>query len=1241
MSGINTHPQFSGTAGVPSSYSKTLADNAQSTAVTVGPGGALVTLGRDQLASAPPGGITDPGQGPNTRTTNSPGLNIPDWSMLTPTGVQLATVLLTFIIESSPQTQDTSTPLSDAESELAFIREAAQELEGEEEDFGAEETSEPEGEGVSTEEPAEPERGGVSIQKTAEPKEGGGGVGIQETTEPKGGGGGVSIQEPAEPKGGGGGVGMQEPAKPKEGGGGIEETAEPKGAPTPQGSITPKGDLGTQKGAIVGKGVPQETGEKPVSPPESRPLSDVEVFTAWINTLTEIVSTPLPTVSPQTVTLFENIRSTDPSVVESTLLTLADLESMNLTPEQKTLVESKLKELAQNIAGSVGGGGFGSFSLQLGIPELTTLLFATSIGLPTDMSLTQGQRDLVGQVLVQVSNNLATVSFASLTQPEEPSPKYVSLTSGNPQEVEKTVRSILSNVSIPPEEMTTEEFNSCVSALSTEFPSEDKMPPELLSANKEVVLTRLTEMLQKMVGEGKITNNQVTIILEKVAPTLAEGIVAINQEKYTQDLYSNDTNKIEKALVQLTGLTEEDLGTKTTGGLKEPAPEYVQITSGDKIAVKQVLTKILSSVPIPPEEMTASELESFVAALANEFPSKDKMPQGLLSANKEVISEQLMEMLQKMKSDGTITEQQLKVVLERVAPSLATSISSINRAQYIQDLYSGDHEKIEEAVRQLSGTSGEDIGVKGAEGEPFTPKQIVMQNYLAMVVAALAFLSQIRALISNLEGTLSKEIAAAKMQNLADQVQLSLQRYSKEIAKVHANSVKTMHQIHKAHLMKILMPIFTILVTIVMTIITVIAAIFAPPAAPAIFTGMSAMIFNMVVLCTTVGIAVAMCVITVADSITQMACGKGIFDKMLEDVKSPALKALINMIVQIVVAIIVTVITLGAGVGAAVGQIVSGSQQTTAIALTEALQALSASIIKQIVKAISKQIAVLLVLQIVVVPLMSSGIIFQAIIFLAKAANQNEKDSAIIAMITSLIIMLVIMTTVIAAGKAGSGGTKDLEASTKGVGQQATEVGQKSIALSIGQATKEFVVDTVIKGFFDTAKTSLEGLEKIIKTVKNAIQELATDILNPFTKAATEGVALGAQEAATTTSKVLEALQKILDSIKKLIRPENVMVLIQLLTEAMTIAQSAILVKSSFDQASIQKHTASLTKDIAAIEKTLSYLTKTADLKDTVKDINKDAVERAEEWNGLIEMVSSFIQSARRWLSSLTGRGAY
>jgi len=297
----------------------------------------------------------------------------------------------------------------------------------------------------------------------------------------------------------------------------------------------------------VGVSEPEDGGGPPL-PPDT-------AFNEWVNNFWAGVPTDPAILPPEVGIFIDQMQSDRPEDIYEALFEMADLDSMNLTPAQKTAIIKQLKQLANVIANANAAGG--SVVLNLTIPELVTAFLIGGLDYPDDPSISDADKELFTQVLLNVGKGLGAINFESLVGMQAPSQEYQDLTSGDIVRLSTLLSSLIGTTTLP-EGLSQEEFNILIKELARELAAlSPEELSELLSADPATVSQLLSKILNSLAAEGKISPATAELFSTELLPVLSGQIAQISEMKLRQDVRSGDFETTFNALDILTGASSD------------------------------------------------------------------------------------------------------------------------------------------------------------------------------------------------------------------------------------------------------------------------------------------------------------------------------------------------------------------------------------------------------------------------------------------------------------------------------------------------------------------------------------------------------------------------------------------------------------------------------------------------------------------------------------------------------------
>jgi len=297
----------------------------------------------------------------------------------------------------------------------------------------------------------------------------------------------------------------------------------------------------------------QEGVEGELPPPTDLPPETQSVLDQWLSQIQGSAPTGLNNLPDDVAQLLSNIKSTDPNTVFEVLASLADLDSLNLSPEDLALVKSQLYSLAEILANANELGG--SIILNLTIPELLGIVLINTLDYTDDASLSTEQKDAISLALMNIGQRLASANFESLVTTQEPSQEYLDLQSGDPARLGTLFGSIVQMIGLP-EGISNEEFTAIINGLAQGVAGTTSAQDlaALFSVQDGEIQAFLEKILNEMVERGEIPETVAALFLENVLPAMSHEISRINETALKQAIRGMDPDAIENALAVLAGI---------------------------------------------------------------------------------------------------------------------------------------------------------------------------------------------------------------------------------------------------------------------------------------------------------------------------------------------------------------------------------------------------------------------------------------------------------------------------------------------------------------------------------------------------------------------------------------------------------------------------------------------------------------------------------------------------------------
>jgi hypothetical protein len=681
---------------------------------------------------------------------------------------------------------------------------------------------------------------------------------------------------------------------------------------------------------------------------------------------------------------------------------------------------------------------------------------------------------------------------------------------------------------------------------------------------------------------------------------------------------------------------------KTTA--EQPSiPAFDDIFGGDKQKIEAQLRTLLTKAGIfkaIPAGLTQEQLDSILRSLSETIATKShKQLLSLQSIDSETLSEEISKILVSL---GLPTEL-LAIMQTAVIPALAEELSGINTLQMHKQLYSSDPSKVQQALEELSGIHKD----KTLDA----PTKSFCMNYLTALTAALVFMAQIRGLISKLEGMLTDALSKAKLANTAAQLALSAKLLDSKLTE----AIKTLEtqntSIDTSRIMKVLMPLLAVFIALI-ALVMIIGSL-GTATGPALCMLIGALVMAAVTLA-----------YAVADMISSFSSGKSLFEHLFEALKidDPTTRMIIQTLVNVFIAVIITVCTFGAGVALIAVQTLKAAADIAAKTTMEVIK----NVLKAVVEGVKKALIALLkdaggkmLLGGLVASSFSGGLLTDALYkALKKIPGLSDLAAQIIAAVISLIVMLTAMLTILAAIPKLLG--KMLEKFVEGPAKLAAEQAKKGLEAAqealkkaneaLAKATTEGATDATKAALQQTVTAAEEGVNaakeglKVAEEALTAAQNRLKDLMGELKPKAGEkagvastgsGAAVGDQ--AETASKAVKSwVERLMDALKGG-KGSDILKILKVFTELLTIATSIVKAVSSFIMADLKTQTAVLAHKSGDIEALFEKLKSMQDIGigDFVKKLLEDGKNMQQIWNDLITIVQGFINDASKRLGEL------
>jgi hypothetical protein len=760
----------------------------------------------------------------------------------------------------------------------------------------------------------------------------------------------------------------------------------------------------------------------------------------------------------------------------------------------------------------------------------------------------------------------------------------------------------------------------------------------LTESQRAFVKNRISKLAELIANNNKIGGSALMKfgISELIMLLMSRGIDLDTDASLSQD--QKDTLlQVLKQISDSISAANLDFMTKT----QQSSQEYSDLASGDPKRLKTLLANLLRTISLPTG--TNKEALSAVASLLAEkliHKKKTDDEKALSSPDEKEVSDELKAALEELVASGAISPEIKQAFMQYVLPVLGREIAAINSQSLKNDLKSSDAGTIEKSLRKLS-------GFDKTQETPVVQKVLV--DYLKAMTMALAFMAQIRSLISRLESAFTSELSKAKLEGISSQVQASLEKYQKELETISKTYKDQVEGIEKAKLMKIFMPLIAVILAIVAVIVSAVSLFGAAFTGGASAVGGAfavTAIAKLIAACVAFSVSVAACVLTIIDSGCQWGKGKSVAQLICDaaGISDPATVAAISWTINIAVILITAVATCGIGIPAALGN--AGALISSALGKTigETVRA----ILQEVIQNLLKRQLLKMIISALIGTFFSSGLVTQGLVAMIKAfqkvaGTQNEELANILGTILTIVVMLAAMFF---GGKITGGSWKEyigkilaqFKSFGRGIGnffsknigglksffKQCTEIGAKAAFEELFSRMKE-----ALKRIFD-------GIADALKDLKPSETQKAVNIVQSTTEVAAEASSSVVEK---TLLQLIQRLQKINVSPTILETMKVVATLLQITTSVIR----AISAKQGQDN---KTALAALERDAGAAEALSSFLSMMSkgpglDLEETVRKINQGSKEMAETWEQFVNFVAGLIASASERVSDLTTRGAY
>lgn len=635
-----------------------------------------------------------------------------------------------------------------------------------------------------------------------------------------------------------------------------------------------------------------------------------------------------------------------------------------------------------------------------------------------------------------------------------------------------------------------------------------------------------------------------------------------------------------------------------------PDPAFTALFSGDDHQVEQQMLDLLQQAHLletPPEGITKEEIQSIVHSLGEKLAARthEGTDGDFRSIDQETLSRAVIELMEELGVPPTL----ISVFQTAIVPALVEEMVVINTVQMHKQLYSADVEKVQAALENLSGI--------GRSSMPPADRAVSM-DYLKALAMALAFMAQIRGLITRLEGMLTDALSHAKLQDIAGQMAMSAKLLETKLTEAVKSWETQQSQLLTAKILRILMPILSFLIALVSLVLLLLSAVSGGATAP----------LAIALLVGAIALSSAMTVFTFVDMVVSLSTQKSCFEHLFEALKieDEFTKGAIETGIQVAMAVLIAILTLGTGLIVAIAQIAKTVVSKGLEVLSkEGMKEILKEVLKQLVKALKSTIGKIF-LSSMIGMLFSGGLVPQLFIKLFKALGCDDTTAMILASICTLLAMLTSMLALLGPSiKSTLNKIKNLvknifksgaEKASDAV-KQAAEVAKKAaenVTKAASQATKAAA---------DAAKATAaaeKALADAVKASAEAAKEGATEAVKNAAKAATA--------AAEQASKVAEAAGAAAKAAQATLDAANA---------AKTAVDKAVdLAKTAADKA------AEATKKIAEAAKAAKDLAKDP-TNVALQQAAKTAKEAAETAISAAKTAKSAADAARKTAETLLG----
>ena len=290
---------------------------------------------------------------------------------------------------------------------------------------------------------------------------------------------------------------------------------------------------------------------------------------------------------------------------------------------------------------------------------------------------------------------------------------------------------------------------------------------------------------------------------------------------------------------------------------------FLALTSKDPKQIGQALATLTGGYT-PPPGVSASEVDAALSTIANVLSTLSPEEEATLeSVDRKGLTDLFSLALGSAVNAGTISATAEKEFLASLVPLLVDKVYDVNYAEHAEGLRSPDPKIIDRSLKILTGINSD------KRLSPTTRK--IAMSYIQALIAMLEFMAQVRAFISISQGTLSENLAQAKMATASDECTTAMTLYKDELAKIQKEYEKNLSDLQRQELMKRLMPLIAIGVAVTILVASIVTLIISIPtggiAAPMSLAALTALITAII---GTIGAVLAL-VLTCIDSGLQLA----------------------------------------------------------------------------------------------------------------------------------------------------------------------------------------------------------------------------------------------------------------------------------------------------------------------------------------------------------------------------------